>query len=166
MSKKTPLQRYLDAGTAFTNITRARAEELVQELVKSGAVQRKEAKGKVDDLLERSRKSSEQLINVVRDEVANQLRALGISNLEDLARQVAAVLNRSTEAARAAGVKATGGGPAPAKKAPAKKKAATAKAPAPKKATAKKAAPHTAAAAAPHTPSAAAPHPPAPETPV
>ena len=43
MSKRDAYQRYLDAGIAFTQMTRSRAEELVQELVKSGEVQRKGA---------------------------------------------------------------------------------------------------------------------------
>ena len=33
MANKDPFQKYLDAGIAFTNMTRAKAEELVQELV-------------------------------------------------------------------------------------------------------------------------------------
>ena len=40
MANKDPFQKYLDAGIAFTNMTRARAEELVQELVRSGEFQR------------------------------------------------------------------------------------------------------------------------------
>ena len=134
MSKKDAFRRYLDAGSTFTQITRTRAEELVQELVKSGALQRKEAKARVDELIERSRKSSEQLIQVVRDEVASQMSALGISSIEDLARQVASLLNRSTDLVR--GQEKAAATTAPAKKAPAKKAAAT-KAPA-KKAAAKK----------------------------
>ena len=121
-----------DAGIAFTQMTRSRAEELVQELVKSGEVQRKEARTKVEELIERSRKSSESLLSVVRDEVGNQLHSMGITNLEDLAKQVGSLLGRSSKAASGAAKKA------PAKKAPAKKAAAK-KAPA-KKAAAKKAA--------------------------
>ena len=134
-------QRYLDAGVAFTHMTRSRAEELVQELVKSGEVQRKEARTKVEELIERSRKSSESLLSVVRDEVGNQLHSMGITNLEDLAKQVASLLGRSSQAASGA-VKKAPAKKAPAKKAPAKKapakKAPAKKAPA-KKAPAKKA---------------------------
>ena len=137
MTNTSGYQRYVDAGVNFTQMTRARAEELVQELVKSGAVQRKEAQARVEELVERSRKSSESLLNVVRDEVTHQLQALGISSVEDLATQVAAVLGRSTTAAKKAAGRATAK-KAPAKKAPAKKSAAK-KAPA-KKAPAKKAA--------------------------
>jgi polyhydroxyalkanoate synthesis regulator phasin len=122
----------------LTQLTRARAEELVQELVKNGEVQRKEAQAKVDDLIERSRKGTEALLSLVHAEVSHQLSSLGIGSLDDLARQVASLLGRgpSTKPAQKAGTKA-----APAKKTAAKKtaakKAAAKKAPA-KKATAKK----------------------------
>jgi polyhydroxyalkanoate synthesis regulator phasin len=134
MSKRDAYQRYLDAGIAFTQMTRSRAEELVQELVKSGEVQRKEAQAKVEELIDRSRKSSESLLSVVRDEVGNQLHSLGISNIEDLAKQVASLLARSSKT-ESGPAKASKGA---AKKAPAKKAAAKKKAPA-KKAAAKKA---------------------------
>jgi len=130
MTKRDGYQRYLDAGIAFTQMTRSRAEELVQELVKSGEVQGKEARTKVEELIERSRKSSESLLSVVRDEVGNQLHSMGVSNIEDLAKQVASLLGRSSKAASGAARKSA------AKKAPAKKAAAK-KAPA-KKAPAKK----------------------------
>ncbi len=158
MAKKDAWKRYLEAGTAFTQITRARAEDLVQDLVKSGVLQRKEAQVRVEELLERSRQGSEALLNLVRDEVTTQLHAVGIASVEDLARQVASMLGRTsatpakkTAATRTAAKKApakktaatrTAAKKAPAKKAPAKKapakKAPAKKAPA-KKAPAKKA---------------------------
>src|SRR5450759_786646 len=131
MTKRDGYQRYLDAGIAFTQMTRSRADELVQELVKSGEVQGKEARTKVEELIERSRKSSESLLSVVRDEVGNQLHSMGVSNIEDLAKQVASLLGRSSKAASGAARKS-------AKKAAPAKKAAAKKAPA-KKAAAKKA---------------------------
>ena len=108
MSKRDAYQRYLDAGIAFTQMTRSRAEELVQELVKSGEVQRKEAQAKVEELIDRSRKSSESLLSVVRDEVGNQLHSLGISNIEDLAKQVASLLARSPKPASGSGQEGRG----------------------------------------------------------
>ncbi len=136
-SSKDPLQKYLDAGIAFTNLTRARAEKLVSELAQSGEF-RGDARAKVDELIERSRKSQEALFDQVRHEVDRQLEHLGITNLEDLAKQVAVVIGRTAEAGRAAT-----GGRAAGKKGPTKKKAAAKKSPAKrsaaKKATAKKA---------------------------
>jgi len=128
MADKDAFQKYLDAGISFTNLTRARAEELVQELVQNGEFQRGEAKARVDDLIERSRKAREALLAQVRHEVARQLDSVGITSLEDLAKQVASLLGRSAAGRRPASTKAA------AKKSPAKKAA-------PAKRTAKKAAP-------------------------
>jgi len=128
MANNDSFQRYIDAGVAFTNMTRKKAEALVSELVKNGDLQTDEARARVDELLERGRQGTEVIVAAVRSEVSRQLDAVGIANLEDLAAQVAALLGRSDSKAKKA----------PAKKAPAKKAAAK-KAPA-KKAPAKKAA--------------------------
>jgi len=134
------LQRYIDAGIAFTNMTRKKAEELVSELVQNGDLQREEAKARVDDLLERSRQGTEVILSAVRSEVSRQLGTVGITNLEDLAKQVAALVGRASETGKkaTATAKKTAGKKSPAKKSAAKKTAAK-KAPA-KKAAAKKAA--------------------------
>jgi len=132
MANKDAFQKYLDAGIAFTNLTRARAEDLVQELVQSGEFQRGEAKARVDDLIERSRKGREALLAQVRHEVARQLDSVGITSLEDLAKQVASLLGRSAAGRRPASTKAA------AKKSPAKKAAPAKKTTAAKKAPAKR----------------------------
>lgn len=119
-------QRYLDAGIAFTNLTRHRAEELVQELVQSGDLHGEDARAKVDELIERSKKGSEALMGQIRSEVTRQLDNVGITSLEELATQVAALLGRSAETGRSAASKR-----GPAKKA-APKKAAAKKSPAKK----------------------------------
>jgi len=137
MATNDSFQRYIDAGLAFTNLTRKRAEDLVSELVQNGELQRSEARARVDELIERSRKSSEAVVATVRAEVGRQLEHLGITNLEDLATQVADLLGRSADTVTSAAKKAPAK-KAAAKKAPAKKAAAK-KAPA-KKAPAKKAA--------------------------
>jgi polyhydroxyalkanoate synthesis regulator phasin len=129
MANNDALQRYIDAGIAFTHMTRKKAEELVSELVRSGDLQTDEAKARVDELLERGRQGTEIIVSTVRSEVSRQLGAVGITNLEDLATQVATLLGRS------------GSTPGAAKKAPAKKTAAkktAAKKTAAKKAPAKK----------------------------
>jgi polyhydroxyalkanoate synthesis regulator phasin len=132
MANKDAFQRYLEAGIAFTNVTRARAEELVQELVQSGELQRSDARAKVDELIEWTKRGREALVTQVRREVSRQLDALGVTNLEDLAKQVATLLARTSEAGRATAT----GTKSPAKKAAATKSPGT-KSPA-KKAAAKK----------------------------
>ncbi len=131
MVDRDAFQRYIDAGVAFTNITRSKAEELVQELVQSGEFRSDDARAKVEELIERSRKGREALVIQVRREVSHQLEGMGITNVEDLAKQVSSLLARTAEAGRAA---STGMKKTAAKKSPAKKAAA------PKKATGKKAA--------------------------
>ena len=79
-------QQYLDAGKAWTELTRAQAEAVVRDLVKAGDVQQKRAKKAVDELLDRSRKNAEELRKVVRHELQSQISALGIATQEDLAR--------------------------------------------------------------------------------
>ncbi len=135
MAAKDSFQRYLDAGIAFTNLTRAKAEELVSELVQSGEFQSSDARARVDELLERSRKGREAFAAQVRKEVAHQLESVGITSLDDLAQQVAALIGRTAEAGKAA----TSGAKAAATKSTAKK--SPAKKAAPKKSPAKKAAP-------------------------
>jgi polyhydroxyalkanoate synthesis regulator phasin len=139
MVARDGFQKYLDAGIAFTNLTRTKAEELVQELVQNGEFQSADAKAKVEELLERSRKGREAFAAQVRREVAHQLDSVGITSLEDLAQQVASLIGRTAEAGRAA----TTGSKAAAKKSAAKKappKKAAAKKSAAKKAPAKKSA--------------------------
>ncbi len=148
MVNRDDVQKYLDAGIAFTDLTRTRAEELVGELVNSGVFQSGDARAKVDELIERSRRGSEQLVAQVRAEVANQLRAKGITSLDDLAREVATMLGRSAEAGRAATSK-------PAAKKATTKKAAT-KSSAARQGAAKETAPTKAAAKKKAAPKAAA----------
>jgi polyhydroxyalkanoate synthesis regulator phasin len=135
---KDPLQKYLDAGIAFTNLTRARAEKLVSELIQDGEF-RGDARAKVEELIERGRTSQEALFAQVRHEVDRQLEHFGITDLDDLAKQVAALIGRTAEAGRTTTKKGAASKTSAAKKAAAKKSAA-------KKSAAKKSAAKTSAA--------------------
>lgn len=92
-------RRYVEAAAALGQITRARAEEIMRELMSGGDAQRAQAQERMDDLVERSRKAAESLVEMVRSEVANQMGALGLDP-EDLARQAAEILRRSADAGR------------------------------------------------------------------
>jgi polyhydroxyalkanoate synthesis regulator phasin len=133
MEQNEVFRRYLDLGAAFTHVTRERAEELMRELVRLGDLQREQAQGWVDDVLDRSRKNTEALLDLIREEVSRQLSSMSLVTRDDVQRLV-------TRLSRA---------PAAVRKSPAKKstKKTTKKAPA-KKATAKKA-PATGAKKAP-----------------
>jgi polyhydroxyalkanoate synthesis regulator phasin len=148
MAQNDPLKRYLDAGLAFTALTQARAEALVKDLVKAGEVQAEQARDAVSELLERSRRNSEQLLETIRQEVRDQVTKLGLVSQADMDKleQRLAALFGGTPAKQKAGAKKApakkkaAAKSAPAKKAPAKKAAAK-KAPAKKKAAAEKPAP-------------------------
>lgn len=86
MPENETLKRYLDAGMAFTQLTRARAEEIVKDLVKRGELRREQVQEQVDDLLDRSRQNTEALVGLVRKEIADQLGNLGLATKEDIKR--------------------------------------------------------------------------------
>ncbi len=84
-------RRYLEAGYTFGQINRARAEELVAELVRAGEVQRNQVQDWVDDLVERSRASADALVGMVRDEVKRQLASLGLDSPDEVRKLMAAL---------------------------------------------------------------------------
>ena len=175
MATNDNIQRYIDAGIAFTNMTRKKAEELVSELVKNGDIQSDEAKARVEELLERGRQGTEVIVYrrpvrglpSARRRGHHQPRGPGQPGGRP-ARPLGRRPTKKAPAKKAAAKKAPAK-KAPAKKAPAKKtaakkapakKAAAKKAPA-KKAAAKKAAPGHGSRHCPGRPTDAS-HPPAP----
>jgi polyhydroxyalkanoate synthesis regulator phasin len=102
MASNERIRKYLDAGTVLGQVSRGRAEEIVRELVNAGDIQRSQAQEWVDNLVERSHKSSEQVLELVRHEVASQLEKIDPKSLEALAHQVAGVLKKSAKAGRSA----------------------------------------------------------------
>ncbi len=138
MAQNDVLKRYIDAGLAFTALTQARAEALVKDLVRAGEVQADQAREAVADLLERSRKNSEKLLDTVRTEVRSQITSLGLASQSDLDRieqRISSLLGTASTPAKKA---ASSAKQTVARKAPAKKKAAARTAPARKQAAATK----------------------------
>jgi polyhydroxyalkanoate synthesis regulator phasin len=160
MAENDLLTRLLDAGMTFTALTQARAEELIRDLVRAGAVQAEQAQESVDELLARSRRNSERVLEAVRSEIDDQLGKLDLATRADLERlvhrfaDVAATIVAQVAPDRARGASTTASSrasapaavtssskTAPAKKTPATKTAAkksTTKKTAAKKTTAKK----------------------------
>src|SRR5678815_2906755 len=97
------LKRYLDAGMAFTQMTRARAEAIVKDLVKAGEVQRDQTQERVDELVDRSRKNTEQFMDMVRKEISKQLSTLGFATKDDLAKLEARLRGAQTGGGTKAG---------------------------------------------------------------
>ena len=146
MTENDGLRRYIEAATALTQITRSRAEELVRELIKAGELERHRAQDWVEELVKASRERSEALVATVRGEVRQQLKEIGFTNVDDLAKKVADVLARSSAAGRKATHRSGQEGQevgdrrrAGAKKSGAKKTSGARKTPAAKKAGVKKA---------------------------
>ena len=102
MASNERIKKYLEAGTVLGQVTRARAEEIVRELASAGDIQREQAQEWVDNLVERSRKTSEQILDLIRHEVSAQLSKIDATSLETLAGQVADLLKRSAAAGRTA----------------------------------------------------------------
>ena len=136
MAQGDVLRRYLDMGLALGQLTRARAEEMVRDLVHAGEVAPAQARDMIEDLLERSRRNTEMLAEVVRGEVRRQLEAVGRGGGPMAGPARALVGGKAARSNKAAAKKAT-----PAKKQAAKKQAAkkqAAKKTAAKKTAAKK----------------------------
>jgi polyhydroxyalkanoate synthesis regulator phasin len=135
MEQNEVFRRYLDLGASFTHVTRERAEELMRELVRLGDLQREQAQGWVDEVLDRSRKNTEALLDLIREEVSRQLSSM----TPTAARKGPAkkATKKSTKKAPAKKAPAARAKKAPAKKSTAKK--STAKRAAPAKKTTKKA---------------------------
>jgi len=137
MAQTDLLKRYLDAGVAFTQLTQSKAEAIVRDLVRAGEVQTGDARQRVEELLDRSRKNTDNLMKLVRDEVNGQVARLGLVPKKDLD-----AVRRELADLRAAQAKSAVKSAAPAAKkaaaAPVKKAAPAAKkAAAPAKKTAK-----------------------------
>ena len=144
MAQNDILKRYLDAGLAFSALTQSRAEALVRDLVKAGELQADQARQAVTDLVERSRKNSEKLLDTVRKEVRAQLTGLGVvskGDLDKLEARVSSFLGATAKPVKKAAPKKPAAKKAPARKAPVRKapatKAAARKAPATKAAATK-----------------------------
>ena len=130
MAQTDLLKRYLDAGVAFTQLTQSKAEAIVRDLVRAGEVQTGDARQRVEELLDRSRKNTDNLMKLVRDEVNGQVARLGLVPKKDLdaVRRELADLRaaQAKSAVKSAAPAAKKAAAAPVKKAaPAAKKAAS-----------------------------------------
>jgi polyhydroxyalkanoate synthesis regulator phasin len=84
MAQTDLLKKYLDAGLAFTQMTQQRAEAIVRDLVKAGEVQAEQATQRRNELIERSRENTEKMMQTIRREVRDQVRALGLATQDDI----------------------------------------------------------------------------------
>src|SRR5436853_3966842 len=148
MPQTDMLRRYLDAGIAFTQMTRERAEAIIGDLVHAGEVQREQFQERVEDLVERSRRNTEQLVELVRREINQQLSGLGLApRLPPAPRRTVgrksstatAGAKKTAAAPKSSGARKSGPAKKPAKKSSAAKSGGTARKSGPAKKAAKKA---------------------------
>ena len=78
-------KRALEAGMQFTELRRSQARAIVAELVAQGHLARDQMGAAVDEVVEMSRRRSEDLRKVVQNEVQRQLGSLGLATKADLA---------------------------------------------------------------------------------
>jgi polyhydroxyalkanoate synthesis regulator phasin len=131
-------RRVMETGMQFTELRRSQARAIVVELVAQGHLARDQMSAAVDEVVDMSRRRSDDVRKLVQHEVQRQLGALGLATKTDLAalerrlerttRDAAANPPAKQAAARKAPAKTTAK-QAPAKKAPAKKAAAKKAAP-------------------------------------
>ena len=114
-------KRYLEIGVTFTEMTRKRAEEFVRDLVKAGEVQQERAQKAVDDLVDRSRRNTEELVALVRQEIKSQVSTLGIATKDDIKRLEGRINQLANAPARKAAPRKATAKKASAKKSGAKK---------------------------------------------
>ncbi|MCU4184745.1 hypothetical protein K6U06_10270 [Acidiferrimicrobium sp. IK] len=138
MASDDRFRQYSEAGEEFLEAARSRAVEFLRELAKAGQTTQKQATGQVEDLVDAGRKGTDQVLDVIRKEIASQLGALGLATKDDLAALERRLSGASPATNSAAGRKA----PGPTGKA----SGSSGKTSGPAKAAAKKAAPVKAAA--------------------
>ena len=82
---KNSLQKLLEAGVQFGEMSRQQAEAAVKNLVKAGELRRSEAEATVQTLLERGKETATHIAEAVQTEVAKQLGWLAnrVDDLED-----------------------------------------------------------------------------------
>lgn len=86
MAKSDLFKRTLEAGTSFLDMSRERAETVVKEWVEAGDLRKGRAQQAIDDVLARSRKVSDELRELIRREIREQLGGMGVATADDIAR--------------------------------------------------------------------------------
>jgi polyhydroxyalkanoate synthesis regulator phasin len=79
-------KRYLEIGASVLGMSRERAEGIVRDLVASGEVAKGQAAKAADWLVERGRTGSEEISELIRREIRQQIAALGVATKDDITR--------------------------------------------------------------------------------
>jgi len=145
MPKNKPLDRYVEAGKEFTEASRRCLETIAHDLAREGEAGREHAEDWAEELVERGRRAAEQLGDLVKREVREQIKQFNLATNQDVIKVVQHFVERTTKAA--APVMDVAGRTVSATKKAARRKSGTAKKTATKKVPATKAAARKAPAA-------------------
>jgi polyhydroxyalkanoate synthesis regulator phasin len=138
-------QRYMEVVSGFTQLTQRSAEQVVRVLVRRGEVEASRGERTVEGLLARVDQNRKAVASIVRSEIEDAVRRMGLARQSDIDRLQARIARLEVEVRRQQPAEKTATRKSAVKKSTAK---ATGKKAAAKKATAKKAAASRATAAA------------------
>ena len=84
--QKDRYKKFVDAGKTVTKLTSERVEEVARDLVHLTEVQRAQAQELLDDIMKRSKKSTEYIVDTVKREVDKQFKNVKFASHDDLAK--------------------------------------------------------------------------------
>mgnify|MGYP003340039701 FL=1 len=85
MPQRPDLTRFIDAGADFVALPRAQARGRAKVLVDQGVLAQSQVQGFVDGIVDESRRRRDAAVGLVRNEVARQVKALGLVTRDELA---------------------------------------------------------------------------------
>ncbi len=97
------LRKYVQVATGLKEVSRKRAEEVAQALQKAGALRSGQVQKFTEDLVNWSRENREAVLRLVKQEIARQLKGLGMATkdeVRELAERVAALEKAAAGAER------------------------------------------------------------------
>jgi polyhydroxyalkanoate synthesis regulator phasin len=99
MPQTPDFSKYLDAGAEFVAMTRTQARARANELVRQGQLAQNQVQGFVDGLVEESRRRTDLVMEVVRQEIQRQVKTMGIATKDDLVKLEVKMAKQSRAAA-------------------------------------------------------------------
>ena len=102
MSEDEGFRRYLESGMAWFSVTQQKAEGILRELADSGETAMGQAQKAFERIVERGRQGSEELRDLVRSEIREQVAALGLATKDDISRLEAKIDAANAPAAASA----------------------------------------------------------------
>jgi polyhydroxyalkanoate synthesis regulator phasin len=82
----TAWQRYVNLVTGLTQVTQKHTEQVVRVLVRRGEVEASRGEKTVEDLLDRVTQNRNVIANIIKSEVEQAARRLGLARQSDISR--------------------------------------------------------------------------------